>query len=99
MAIISIRNAEVTRTFYNGQGAGLKESFTLRNGEEGARYYSAFFEKPHGLTEGQRGNFSGLLGTKVSEYERDGEIKHGVDVTLNNTRFEAVEDDDWGSPF
>lgn len=94
MAIINIRNAEVTRTFYNGLGAGIKETFTLRDGQEGARYYSAFFDKPHGLSEGQVGNFSGLLGTKVSTYEKDGETKYGVDVTLNSARFEAAEASD-----
>lgn len=102
MAIINIRNAEVTRTFYNGKGAGLKETFKLRDGSDGARYYSAFFDEEHGLSEGDRGNFSGLLGTKVSTYEKDGETKYGVDVTLNSARFEAgdggsASDDD--APF
>lgn len=104
MAIINIRNAEVTRTFYNGKGAGLKETFKLRDGGDGARYYSAFFDEEHGLSEGDRGNFSGLLGTKVSTYEKDGETKYGVDVTLNSARFEAgdggsASDDDDSAPF
>lgn len=102
MAIINIRNAEVTRTFYNGLGAGIKETFKLRSGEEGSRYYSAFFDEPHGLSEGDRGNFSGLLGTKVSTYEKDGETKYGVDVVLNSARYEAGEDqpeDDDSTPF
>lgn len=101
MAIISIRNAEVTRTFWNGKGAGLKEAFRKNDGTEGARYYSAFFDEEHGLSEGDRGNFSGLLGTKVSTYEKDGETKYGVDVTLNSARFEvyvnSAPDDD--APF
>lgn len=100
MAILNIRNAEVTRTFYNGLGAAFKEEFKLRNGETGARYYSAFFETPHGLSEGERGNVSGLFSAKVSEFEKDGEVRHGVDVTLNNARFEAADaPDDDGSPF
>lgn len=104
MAIIRINNAEVTRTFYNGKGAGLKETFKLRDGSDGARYYSAFFDEEHGLSEGDRGNFSGLLGTKVSTYEKDGETKYGVDVTLNSARFEVFDsgsasDDDDSAPF
>ena len=101
MAILNIRNAEVTRTFYNGLGAAFKETFQLRNGETGARYYSAFFENPHGLTEGDRGNVSGLFSAKVSEFEKDGEVRHGVDVTLNNARFESTGggSDDADSPF
>lgn len=104
MAIINIRNAEVTRTFsFNGgTGAGLKETFTKRDGSEGATYYSAFFEGEHSLSKGDRGNFSGLLGTKVSTYEKDGETKYGVDVTLNSARFEAADsgsDSDEEAPF
>lgn len=103
MAILNIRNAEVARTFYNGLGASFKESFTLRNGEEGARYYSAFFDEPHGLSEGQRGDVSGLFGAKVNEYTtKDGETKQGVDVTLNSARFSPSDDqpdDDGDSPF
>lgn len=103
MAILNIRNAEVARTFYNGLGASFKETFTLRNGEEGARYYSAFFDEPHGLSEGQRGDVSGLFGAKVNEYTtKDGETKHSVDVTLNNARFSPAEDsgdDDDSLPF
>ena len=104
MAIINLRNAEVTRTFWGGKGAGLKESFRKQDGTEGAAYYSAFFDEEHGLSEGDRGNFSGLLGTKVSTYEKDGETKYGVDVTLNSARFEAgdggsASDDDDSAPF
>lgn len=102
MAIINIKNAEVTRVFYNGLGAGLKESFTTRSGEKAARYYSAFFDEEHSLSKGDRGNFSGLLGTKVSTYEKDGETKYGVDVTLNSARFEAADsgsDSDEEAPF
>lgn len=92
MAIINIRNAEVTRTFFNGKGAGLKETFKLRDGGEGVKYYSAFFEEEHGLSEGDVGNFSGLLGTKVSEYtDKQGETRQGVDITLNSTRYEQGE--------
>lgn len=103
MAILNIRNAEVTRTFYNGLGAGLKETFTLRSGEEGARYYSAFFEEPHGLSEGDKGDVSGLFSAKVNEYTtKDGETKQGVDVTLNSARFSPSDDqpeDDGDFPF
>ena len=102
MAIINLRNVEVTRTFWGGKGAGLKEAFRKNDGTEGARYYSAFFDEEHGLSEGDRGNFSGLLGTKVSTYEKDGETKYGVDVTLNSARFEAADsgsDSDEEAPF
>lgn len=99
MAIAYVKNAEVTRTFYNGLGAGFKETFQKRDGTEGAKYYSAFFEEPHGLSEGDTGTVSGLLGTKVNEYEVNGEVRQGVDITLNNARFEADSGGGAESPF
>ena len=93
MAFINV-TGEVTRTFWNGQGAGIKESWTTNEGEERAAYYSAFFEEPHGLEEGDAGKFSGRLGVKPNTYEKNGETKHGVDVTINATRFTPADADD-----
>lgn len=101
MAIINIRNAEVTRTFYGGKGVAIKESFKKQDGTEGASYYTAWFESDPGLSEGMRGNFSGLHSAKINEYEKDGETRRSVDVALNNARFEAAEGgyDDDSTPF
>lgn len=104
MAIINIRNAEVTRTFYNGKGVGLKETFKKQDGTEGASYYTAWFENDPGLSEGDRGNFSGLHSAKISEYEKDGETRRNVEVALNSARYEAAEGgsapaDDDSAPF
>lgn len=90
MAFLTV-NAEVTRVFYNGLGIGLKESFTKRDGETGASYYTAWFEEDPNLSEGDKGKFSGLFSVRKSEYEKDGETRHGVDITLNSTRYEAVD--------
>lgn len=92
MAILNLKNVTVARTFYNGLGASFKETFTRGDGTEGSRQYSAFFDQPHGLSEGDVGNASGLFGAKVNEYEKDGEIRHSVDVTLNKARFEPTGD-------
>lgn len=101
MAYIIV-NAEVTRTFYNGLGAGLKETFKLRDGGEGAKYYSAFFDSPHGLNVGDSGKFSGLFSAKVRDYEKqDGSTGQSVDVTLNNAKAEDISSGggDADSPF
>lgn len=91
MALAVINNATVNRTFFEGKGASIKETFQKRNGETGAVYFTAFFEEPHGLSEGDTGKFSGLLSARVNEYEKDGETRRSADIVLNNTRFEAAE--------
>lgn len=91
MAFISVEG-EVNRVFYNGLGISVKETFTRRDGEPGASYYTAWFEKDPGLSEGDRGKFSGLFVVRKSEYEKDGEMKVGIDVSINNTRFEPSGD-------
>ena len=87
----AIVNGTVQRTFFDGKGASVKESFTKRDGTEGASYYTAFFDAPHGLSDGDTGKFSGLLSAKVSSYEKDGETRHSADIVLNSAKFEAAE--------
>lgn len=94
----AIVNGTVQRTFFDGKGASVKETFTKRDGTEGASYYTAFFDAPHGLAEGATGKFSGLLSSKVSSYEKEGETRHSADIVLNSAKFEAAESDA-DSPF
>lgn len=94
----AIVNGTVQRTFFEGKGASVKETFTKRDGTEGASYYTAFFESPHGLSEGDTGKFSGLLSAKSREYEgNDGQTRHSADIVLNSAKFETAESED--SPF
>lgn len=99
MAFISIKNGKVNRTFYDGKGASVVEEFTKRDGETGKKYYTAFFEEPHGLSEGDTGTFSGLHSARIREYEAEGEIRQSLDVVLNNARFEADSGGGGESPF
>ena len=90
MAILSLKNVTVKRVFYNGLGAEFVEAFQTRSGEQGEKKYSAFFDEPHGLSEGQVGNVSGLLSVKARLWERDGEPPVPMaDIVLNSPRFEA----------
>lgn len=93
----AIVNGSVQRTFFDGKGASVKETFTKRDGTEGASYYTAFFDAPHGLSEGDTGKFSGLLSAKSNSYEKDGETRHSADIVLNSAKFEAAESED--TPF
>lgn len=88
MAITYV-NGRVNRVFYNGLGVSIKETFTRRDGSEGAAYFTAFFEEDPNLSEGDSGEFSGLLSVRSREYEKDGEIRHSADAVLNSARFKA----------
>ena len=100
MAILSLKDVTVKRVFYNGLGAEFVETFQTRSGEQGEKKYSAFFEEPHGLSEGQVGNVSGLLSVKARLWERDGEPPVPMaDIVLNSPRFEAAEGGGGDTPF
>ncbi len=90
MAILSLKNVTVKRVFYSGLGAEFVESFERNDGTPGEKKYSAFFDTPHGLSEGQVGNVSGFLSVKARLWERDGEPPVPMaDIVLNSPRFEA----------
>lgn len=93
-----IVNGTVENTFWEGKGARIKESFPKRDGTEGSRYYSAFFDEPHGLQVGDAGKFQGLHGAKPAQDPKF------VDISINSTRVDdlvqgegAFEDDE--APF
>ena len=93
-------NGTVNRVFFDGKGASIKESFTKRDGTEGASYYTAFFDAPHGLDEGATGKFSGLLSVKAREYQdKEGNTRVTADAVLNSARFEAADAADDSAPF
>lgn len=90
MAIVNLKDVSVKRVFYNGLGAEFVETFQTQSGETAEKKYSAFFEQPHGLSVGDRGNVSGLLSVKARLWERDGEAPVPMaDIVLNSPRFEA----------
>ena len=96
----AIVNGSVNRTFFDGKGASVVETFQKRDGTEGKSYYTAFFDEPHGLDEGATGKFSGLLSAKAREYQdKDGNARVSADIVLNSARFEPSEDSPSDSPF
>ena len=93
----AIVNGTVNRTFFDGKGASVVETFQKRDGTEGKSYYTAFFDEPHGLEEGATGKFSGLLSAKAREYQdKDDNRRVAADIVLNSARYEPSESD---SPF
>lgn len=99
MAFVIV-NGEVSNVFYEGKGLKIKETFKKRDGSEGASYYSAFFEEPHGLNVGDTAKFSGLLGLKGRTYEKqDGSTGVAADATLNNAKAEDVSSGGGGAEY
>lgn len=74
----------ITRTFYQGKGAELTETFKTREGSEGKKVWSMWFKSPHGLAEGDSGKFRGSHADKVDEWEKDGEKRHTIKRSINN---------------
>lgn len=92
MAYVIVDGA-VENVFYEGKGLRIKESFKKRDGSEGAAYFSAFTDTPHGLSVGDKGTFKGNLSVKTRTYTNDqGEERTTADVTINNLKFEASSD-------
>ena len=97
---------KIGRTFYNGLGAEVVESWQ-QNGETFTKRWSAFFEQPHGLSEGAEVTVSGIHGDKIDPWEKDGEVRHSIKRTLNKVKVKtskpddaapAHQEDDWAQP-
>lgn len=85
MAITTVKG-KVTRTFHNGTGAEISETFQVR-GEPITKRWSTWFEAAHGLTEGQEVEVSGLHSDTVDAWEtKEGETRHTVKRSLNKSR-------------
>ena len=77
----------ITRTFYNGKGAEVTETFTKGDGSEGKSRYSLWFKEPHGLSEGDTGKWRGALSVAVDEWtDKEGSIRHSAKVSLNGCK-------------
>lgn len=103
MAFTSIQG-QVTRVFYQGKGAEITESFEIK-GKEIKKRWTAWFDEPHGLTEGDDVEVSGLHGDEVDEWVKDGDTRHSVKRSLNKARIkpskgtggqQGAQDDDQG---
>lgn len=89
MAFINIEGT-ISRVFYNGKGAEVTESFKKRDGSEGTKRYTLWFQNEHGLSEGSTGKFSGLLGVEVDEWtDKENQIRHTAKVSVNNARIDT----------
>lgn len=85
MAITTVKGT-ITRTFYQGKGAEVTESFTVRDREIKKRW-TAWFDDAHGLVEGQQVEVYGLHGDEVDEWtDKEQQTRHSVKRALNKAR-------------
>ena len=84
MAITTV-TGQVGRTFYDGKGAEVIESWQ-QGGETMTKKWSAFFNEPHGLTEGDQVEVSGIHGDKIDEWDKDGEKRRADTVLMSDPR-------------
>lgn len=109
MAKIVVENATVERVFHtqNGStGVALVETYTPKGGGESRRsWFTAWFQQDPRLEVGQVVSVSGFHGAKMREYEKDGETRRSVDVSVNSARVidsappivpAPAEDEAWG---
>lgn len=96
MAIVNV-NGTITRTFFNGKGAEVTESWKS-NGETMSKRWAAFFDQPHGLSEGDIVEVSGMHGDKLDEWEKDGETRRTVKRTLNKARLNSGNSSSTSAP-
>lgn len=91
MAIINLRNVEVTRLNQSGNGFSVVEQNT-----SGDKTYKTFFkvwaDNPHGLNVGARINVSGFLNSKVGDPKTgtDNIERRYVEHSINRPRIETT---------
>jgi hypothetical protein len=84
MAITKV-TGRIGRTFYDGKGAEVIESWQ-QGGETMTKRWSVFFNEPHGLTEEDQVEVSGIHGDKIDEWDKDGEKRRTIKRTLSRAR-------------
>jgi hypothetical protein len=90
MAITNIKGT-VNRVFYNGKGAEVVETFTA-GGKEISKRWACWFEEPHGLSEGEVVEVSGIHSDEVDEWtDKEQQTRHSVKRSLNKARIRTGE--------
>ena len=87
MAIITVKDAQVTRLNNTGHGLSILES-TNSDGKTYKRYYKVWFKEPHGLNVGDVVTISGFPDAAIGEpYEdRTGTMRTPVNWAINSPR-------------
>lgn len=96
MAIVNLKDVTVYAVF--SKGFRVIEEST----KDGKTYTQRFtvWSEGIGVAEGDVVSLSGFLSAKVSEWTKDGETRHSVELSLNSPRLTTTElvDPDLGAP-
>jgi hypothetical protein len=92
MAIVQLKNVEVTRLNGTGNGFGVKEENTS-NGKTYKTFWTVWSKEPHGFRVGQTINVSGFLSSKVGDPKTgtDGVERRYVELSINSPRFDEQQ--------
>lgn len=100
MAYVNIAEAVVKRSFYGDKGLEIAEQFKTRDGKDGEKKYTLFFDNPHSFKPGQKVKASGLLSVKARIWVRDdAEDVAMADIILNNPNVEVLDSEGDENPF
>ena len=87
MAEVRIEDGKITRVFHEGRGAEVTESWLSRSGEPVSQRWAAWFEAPHGLSEGDTVTVVGRAGVKVEEWkDKQEQVRHSAKLSVNDAR-------------
>lgn len=92
MAFVTVK-ATVERVFFEGKGFALIEEYKTKDGETRVNRFTAWFDQAPNLKEQQTAVFTGILSTKLEEFEgRDGQKKQKVAVSINKAQLKSEFD-------
>ena len=85
MAFTSVQG-KVSRVFFEGRGAEVTETFTVK-GKEITKRWTCWFENQHGLSEGELVEVSGMHSDEVDEWtDKESQVRHTVKRSLNGAK-------------
>lgn len=92
MAIVRLKDVEVTRLNNSGHGVQVAEKFEVK-GQPRTTRFTLWFQEPSGLSVGQKVSVSGFLGAKVGDpwTGQDGQERRSVEFSVNSPRIETGE--------
>lgn len=88
MAIVELRNAEVTRII-EGYGAVVTESYKDKNGETRKSYFTVWTKEK--LDLGEVVNVKGILSVRLNSYEKNGRMESNAESSINNAKIQRAD--------
>jgi hypothetical protein len=83
MATIEVKG-KIAKIFWEDKGLEVIETYTTKAGKEVNAYYTVWLNTPGTFSVGDEVKVRGLYGHEISEWDKDGETKRKVQVSINN---------------